>query len=155
MYLNGNDFQREKSWKRIYDGFINGKALLTLGTGETVTSEDRWKDVLIAAHNYAIVGLEDDGTTQNLKVLNHGGAQTRAKVCRRRVTHHLMGPTRSFMGKQIYLDITKCLIMYNLACGDPLRTSRESIAHQTITTVYAIPTRKYSRAPNPLRSGYY
>ncbi|CAE6350543.1 unnamed protein product, partial [Rhizoctonia solani] len=70
MYLNGNDFQREKSWKRIYDGFINGKALLTLGTGETVTSEDRWKDVLIAAHNYAIVGLEDDGTTQNLKVLN-------------------------------------------------------------------------------------
>ncbi|QRW25354.1 hypothetical protein RhiXN_07303 [Rhizoctonia solani] len=70
MYLNGNDFQREKSWKRIYDGFINGKALLTLGTGETVTSEDRWKDILIAAHNYAIVGLEDDGTTQNLKVLN-------------------------------------------------------------------------------------
>ncbi|KAL5638355.1 hypothetical protein ACGC1H_005138 [Rhizoctonia solani] len=70
MYLNGNDFQREKSWKRIYDGFVNGKALLTLGTGETVTGEGRWKDVLIAAHNYAIVGLEDDGATQNLKVLN-------------------------------------------------------------------------------------
>ncbi|KAJ1306068.1 hypothetical protein OPQ81_010780 [Rhizoctonia solani] len=70
MYLNGNDFQREKSWKRIYDGFINGKALLTLGTGETVTGEGRWKDILIAAHNYAIVGLEDDGATQNLKVLN-------------------------------------------------------------------------------------
>ncbi|KEP49549.1 putative calpain-like protease palB [Rhizoctonia solani 123E] len=70
MYLNGNDFQREKSWKRIYDGFVNGKVLLTLGTGETVTGEGRWKDILIAAHNYAIVGLEDDGTTQNLKVLN-------------------------------------------------------------------------------------
>ncbi|CAE6472096.1 unnamed protein product [Rhizoctonia solani] len=70
MYLNGNDFQREKSWKRIYNGFINGKALLTLGTGETVTGEGRWKDILIAAHNYAIVGLEDDGATQNLKILN-------------------------------------------------------------------------------------
>ncbi|KAH7334763.1 hypothetical protein B0J17DRAFT_671415 [Rhizoctonia solani] len=70
MYLNGNDFQREKSWKRIYEGFVNGKALLTLGTGETVTGEGRWKDILIAAHNYAIVGLEDDGATQNLKVLN-------------------------------------------------------------------------------------
>ncbi|KAG8733491.1 cysteine protease [Ceratobasidium sp. 423] len=70
MYLNGNDFQREKSWKRIYDGFVNGKALLTLGTGETVTGEGRWKDILIAAHNYAIVGLEDDGATQSLKILN-------------------------------------------------------------------------------------
>ncbi|KAB5593816.1 calpain-like protease palB [Ceratobasidium theobromae] len=70
MYLNGDDFQREKSWKRIYDGFINGKALLTLGTGETVTGEGRWKDILIAAHNYAIVGLEDNDVGQNLKVLN-------------------------------------------------------------------------------------
>lgn len=39
------------------DSMLIGKALLTLGTGETVTSEDRWKDVLIAAHNYAIVGM--------------------------------------------------------------------------------------------------
>lgn len=72
-----DDFQREKSWKRIYDGFVDGefhllghdhsrlsqlmkyyqgKALVTLGTGETVNGEGRWKDILIAAHNYAIVG---------------------------------------------------------------------------------------------------
>ncbi|KAG9094077.1 cysteine protease [Ceratobasidium sp. 370] len=76
MYIT-SDFQREKSWKRIYDGFTNGKALVTLGTGETVTGEGRWKDILIAAHNYAIVGkyipvsrLEDDGAVQTLKVLN-------------------------------------------------------------------------------------
>ncbi|KAG9121504.1 cysteine protease [Ceratobasidium sp. 392] len=70
VYITSNDFQREKSWKRIYDGFMNGKALVTLGTGETVTGEGRWKDILIAAHNYAIVGLEDDGAVQTLKVLN-------------------------------------------------------------------------------------
>ncbi|ELU42026.1 trehalase [Rhizoctonia solani AG-1 IA] len=51
--LRSNDFQREKSWKRIYDGFINGRF-----DRDTVTSEDRWKDILIAAHNYAIVGAE-------------------------------------------------------------------------------------------------
>ncbi|CAE6506015.1 unnamed protein product [Rhizoctonia solani] len=60
MYLNG----------AFILNFIIGKALLTLGTGETVTGEGRWKDILIAAHNYAIVGLEDNGATQNLKVLN-------------------------------------------------------------------------------------
>ncbi|KAF8608405.1 cysteine proteinase [Ceratobasidium sp. AG-I] len=69
VYIS-SDFQREKNWKRIYDGFVNGKALVTLGTGETVTGEGRWKDILIAAHNYAIVGLEDDGAVQNLKVSN-------------------------------------------------------------------------------------
>lgn len=73
------------------DQCLAGKALVTLGTGETVTGEGRWKDILIAAHNYAIVGmhsyishglircsscwlsaagLEDDGAVQNLKVLN-------------------------------------------------------------------------------------
>ncbi|KAG9087468.1 cysteine protease [Ceratobasidium sp. UAMH 11750] len=70
IYITSSDFQREKSWKRIYDGFTNGKALVTLGTGETVTEEGRWKDILIAAHNYAIVGLEDDGAVQTLKILN-------------------------------------------------------------------------------------
>ncbi|KAG8750128.1 cysteine protease [Ceratobasidium sp. 428] len=70
VYITSNDFQREKNWKRIYDGFMNGKALVTLGTGETVTGEGRWKDILIAAHNYAIVGLEDNGAVQTLKILN-------------------------------------------------------------------------------------
>ncbi|QRV98316.1 calpain family cysteine protease [Ceratobasidium sp. AG-Ba] len=70
VYLTSNDFQREKSWKRIYEGFMNGKALVTLGTAEKVTGEARWKDILIPAHNYAIVGLEDDGAVQTLKILN-------------------------------------------------------------------------------------
>ncbi|CAE6435085.1 unnamed protein product [Rhizoctonia solani] len=67
MYLNGARKAGNGSTMAL---LMASKVLLTLGTGETVTGEGRWKDILIAAHNYAIVGLEDDGTTQNLKVLN-------------------------------------------------------------------------------------
>ncbi|KAH8833138.1 hypothetical protein DL96DRAFT_1584894 [Flagelloscypha sp. PMI_526] len=58
--MRSPNFQRETVWKRIVAQHAQGNCLVTLGTGRTVTQE--WQgSVLLPAHNYAVVKVEEHG----------------------------------------------------------------------------------------------
>ncbi|KAI0919091.1 hypothetical protein AcV5_002096 [Taiwanofungus camphoratus] len=60
------EFQREKTWARIIDGFFKGHCLLTLGTGENVSASEPTAVALLPAHCYAVIDVH--GTTEDRRL---------------------------------------------------------------------------------------
>ncbi|KAI0629428.1 hypothetical protein C8Q77DRAFT_1220174 [Trametes polyzona] len=57
--IRSSDFQPEKTWHRIAQGYHNGDCVLTLGTGERIPRTDI-AIRLLPAHCYAVIGVSDD-----------------------------------------------------------------------------------------------
>ncbi|KAJ7578544.1 hypothetical protein C8J56DRAFT_1016524 [Mycena floridula] len=52
-------FEREAIWRNIYDGFINGQCMLTVGTGQR--DHIQWNEAeLLQAHSYAVLDVQED-----------------------------------------------------------------------------------------------
>ncbi|OCH90567.1 cysteine proteinase [Obba rivulosa] len=63
--LKRPDFQREKTWERVLQGFSDGKCVLTVGTGEKHMTIREPHISLLPAHCYAVLDLRDmDGERQ-------------------------------------------------------------------------------------------
>ncbi|THH21862.1 hypothetical protein EUX98_g8257 [Antrodiella citrinella] len=66
-----SSFERERTWRRIVDGYNLGLCVLTLGTGETLSqAADMTSMSLKSAHCYAVVGIHDTESDQAMVVLN-------------------------------------------------------------------------------------
>ncbi|KAL7417396.1 hypothetical protein BDY24DRAFT_374743 [Mrakia frigida] len=67
--IKSADFQREKTWSRLFDAFLAGHCLLTIGTGKLSASEVSLTG-LISRHDYAVQELREIDGRRELKILN-------------------------------------------------------------------------------------
>ncbi|KAI0774825.1 hypothetical protein BD413DRAFT_603407 [Trametes elegans] len=67
--MRSSDFQAEKSWMRIAEGYQSGHCVLTLGTGERVL-DTGLPLRLLPAHCYAVIGVHDDGDDRRLTIFD-------------------------------------------------------------------------------------
>ncbi|KAM5543052.1 hypothetical protein V8D89_003436 [Ganoderma adspersum] len=56
--MKRTQFQREKTWARLIQGYNEGNCVLTLGTGEHVRESD-FPITLLPTHCYAVIGVHD------------------------------------------------------------------------------------------------
>ncbi|KAF9788172.1 hypothetical protein BJ322DRAFT_1217334 [Thelephora terrestris] len=62
-------FQREKTWAQVYQGFIRGNCVLTLGTPDQ--ENVHWGKIsLLPSHCYAVIDISDNEEDRTLKILN-------------------------------------------------------------------------------------
>ncbi|KAF9029355.1 cysteine proteinase [Hymenopellis radicata] len=67
--IKSSNFERERTWTRIYDGFNHGHCMITLGTGPQ--PDLRWGSAyLLSSHSYAIINVEEDNKDRVLTVLD-------------------------------------------------------------------------------------
>ncbi|KAI8978288.1 hypothetical protein BD414DRAFT_495116 [Trametes punicea] len=57
--LRSSDFQPEKTWDRLSEGYRTGQCVFTLGTGERIPN-NTLPMRLIPVHCYAVIGVHDD-----------------------------------------------------------------------------------------------
>ncbi|KAH8103263.1 hypothetical protein BXZ70DRAFT_888986, partial [Cristinia sonorae] len=64
-------FERERTWQRIVDGYTLGMCVLTLGTGEALSSAAELSSMYLKpAHCYAVVGVSDSESDRRVTVLD-------------------------------------------------------------------------------------
>jgi len=67
--FHSSTFQREKTWAQVYQGFIKGDCVLTLGTPDR--ENIRWGKIdLLPSHCYAVIDISDNEEDRTLKILN-------------------------------------------------------------------------------------
>ncbi|TBU43387.1 hypothetical protein BD309DRAFT_991045 [Dichomitus squalens] len=64
-----DDFQREKTWRRLIKGYANGDCVVTLGTGERV-KEMNFSVTLLPTHCYAVIGVHDSEQDRELTIFD-------------------------------------------------------------------------------------
>ncbi|KAH9855926.1 hypothetical protein C2E23DRAFT_723547 [Lenzites betulinus] len=57
--IRSSEFQPEKTWSRLAEGYQSGECVLTLGTGERLPSGGM-SARLLSAHSYAVIGVRND-----------------------------------------------------------------------------------------------
>ncbi|KAG8903495.1 cysteine protease [Tulasnella sp. 403] len=67
--LQSSDFRRERTWRRLVDGFNSGRCLVTLATGKHVRQE-LIDSLLIPSHDYAVLAMEENDASRRVKVYN-------------------------------------------------------------------------------------
>ncbi|KAL4248263.1 peptidase C2 family protein [Abortiporus biennis] len=68
--MKSSHFERERTWKRIMDGFSAGLCILSLGTGQSSVTTDALPFDLLPAHCYAVIGVREDGSTRLVTILD-------------------------------------------------------------------------------------
>ncbi|KAF8807060.1 hypothetical protein BYT27DRAFT_7242680 [Phlegmacium glaucopus] len=67
--IKGSNFEREKTWERIENGFSSGQCVVTLGTGPRF--DNRWRDVhLLPSHSYAVIDVHETEEGRMFTVLD-------------------------------------------------------------------------------------
>ncbi|GLB37855.1 putative peptidase C2 family protein [Lyophyllum shimeji] len=78
MEIEGPNFEQEKSWDRILEGFLTGRCVLTLGTGTKTRAS--WLEVeLLPSHSYAVIDVIEENGARVLTVLDTSVSQNAAK----------------------------------------------------------------------------
>ncbi|KAJ3986206.1 hypothetical protein F5890DRAFT_1572426 [Lentinula detonsa] len=66
---SSSNFESERTWTRILDGFINGKCMFTFGTG--TRSGIQWKKRdLLSTHSYAVIDVREDENGRFVTILD-------------------------------------------------------------------------------------
>ncbi|KAJ3715961.1 hypothetical protein DFJ43DRAFT_1126860 [Lentinula guzmanii] len=67
--IKSSNFESERTWTRILDGFINGKCMFTFGTG--TRSGIQWKKRdLLSTHSYAVIDVREDENGRFVTILD-------------------------------------------------------------------------------------
>ncbi|PBK88494.1 cysteine proteinase [Armillaria gallica] len=67
--IQSSNFEREKTWSKLLEGFTRGDCVLTLGTG--AGPDIRWDSVdILSSHSYAVIDVEEDDKERVLTVLD-------------------------------------------------------------------------------------
>ncbi|KAF9073543.1 hypothetical protein BDP27DRAFT_1390928 [Rhodocollybia butyracea] len=67
--IKWSNFEGERTWTRILEGFTSGRCMLTLGTGPN--PDIRWRNSnLLSAHSYAVTDLREDDTGRFVTVID-------------------------------------------------------------------------------------
>ena len=69
VFLHDDDVEQDELWKIIYDGFMDGDLLLTMGTGKLPKREQRLLG-LASEHDYAVLNLKQSGAINEMLVKN-------------------------------------------------------------------------------------
>ncbi|KAF8150612.1 hypothetical protein B0H34DRAFT_801552 [Crassisporium funariophilum] len=68
-FPGSSNFEREKSWERIKNGFSTGQCVVTLGTGPS--AHVHWRDVrLLPSHSYAVIDVLETEEGRMMTVLD-------------------------------------------------------------------------------------
>lgn len=84
VFLHDEDVEQDELWKTVYNAFMDGDVLLTLGTGKLPKREQRLLG-LASEHDYAVLNLNQSGNTGEMLIKNpwsdgdvwHGAARRR------------------------------------------------------------------------------
>jgi calpain-7 len=84
VFLHDEDVEQEELWRTMYDAFMDGNVLLTMGTGTLPKREQRLLG-LASEHDYAVLNLNQSGDTAEVLIKNpwsdgdvwHGAARRR------------------------------------------------------------------------------
>ena len=84
VFLHDEDVEQDELWKTMYDAFMDGNVLLTMGTGTLPKREQRLLG-LASEHDYAVLNLNQSGDTAEVLIKNpwsdgdvwHGAARRR------------------------------------------------------------------------------
>ncbi|KAF8526006.1 hypothetical protein BU17DRAFT_41274 [Hysterangium stoloniferum] len=68
IHIRSAEFRMEGTWSRIFQGFLKGHCLMTLGTPPV--SNGGTSHNLLSAHDYAVSNMEDDGDERYLTFLD-------------------------------------------------------------------------------------
>ncbi|SJK98157.1 uncharacterized protein ARMOST_01418 [Armillaria ostoyae] len=67
--IQSSNFEREKTWSKLLEGFTRGDCVLTLGTG--ARPGIRWDSVdILSSHSYAVIDVEENDKDRILTVLD-------------------------------------------------------------------------------------
>ncbi|KAG7449916.1 cysteine proteinase [Guyanagaster necrorhizus] len=67
--IQSSNFEREKTWSKLLEGFTRGDCVLTLGTG--ARPDIRWDTVdILSSHSYAVIDVEEEDEERVLTVLD-------------------------------------------------------------------------------------
>ncbi|KAK0183648.1 hypothetical protein F5146DRAFT_1085661 [Armillaria mellea] len=67
--IQSSNFEREKTWSKLLEGFTRGDCVLTLGTG--ARPGIRWDSVdILSSHSYAVIDVEENDKERVLTVLD-------------------------------------------------------------------------------------
>ncbi|KAK0454341.1 hypothetical protein EV421DRAFT_1756269 [Armillaria borealis] len=67
--IQSSNFEREKTWSKLLEGFARGDCVLTLGTG--ARPGIRWDSVdILSSHSYAVIDVEENDKDRILTVLD-------------------------------------------------------------------------------------
>nr|GAT49101.1 predicted protein [Mycena chlorophos] len=73
LEIKSPTFERERTWRRLFDAFTAGRCMFTLGTGiESGTSLRRIhrRPILIPSHNYSVIDIKESEDGRILAVLD-------------------------------------------------------------------------------------
>ncbi|KAG2015319.1 hypothetical protein CC2G_008602 [Coprinopsis cinerea AmutBmut pab1-1] len=73
--IHRSDFERERTWQRISTGFLNGKCMVTLGTGTRPISFDS-RIQLLPSHSYAVTDVFEADEGRMFTVLDSWAPET-------------------------------------------------------------------------------
>jgi calpain-7 len=84
VFLHDEDVEQDELWRTMYDAFMDGNVLLTMGTGTLPKREQRLLG-LASEHDYAVLNLNQSGDTAEVLIKNpwsdgdvwHGAARRR------------------------------------------------------------------------------
>ena len=84
VFLHDEEVEQDELWKTMYDAFMDGNVLLTMGTGTLPKREQRLLG-LASEHDYAVLNLNQSGDTAEVLIKNpwsdgdvwHGAARRR------------------------------------------------------------------------------
>ncbi|KAF7297900.1 Calpain catalytic domain-containing protein [Mycena chlorophos] len=69
LEIKSPTFERERTWRRLFDAFTAGRCMFTLGTG--IESGVSWRGVsLIPSHNYSVIDIKESEDGRILAVLD-------------------------------------------------------------------------------------
>ncbi|EKM60408.1 uncharacterized protein PHACADRAFT_167770 [Phanerochaete carnosa HHB-10118-sp] len=63
-------FEREKTWSRLSSAFLEGRCMLTLGTGSELRNGAVETMALLPAHSYAVIDITDNEDDRTLVILD-------------------------------------------------------------------------------------
>ncbi|KAE9408723.1 hypothetical protein BT96DRAFT_807713, partial [Gymnopus androsaceus JB14] len=67
--IKRSNFEGEKTWTRILEGFVGGRCMLTFGTGSNANI--RWRDAsLLSTHSYAVIDVREEETGRFVTILD-------------------------------------------------------------------------------------
>ncbi|KAI5480066.1 calcium-dependent cysteine-type endopeptidase [Pseudohyphozyma bogoriensis] len=67
--LRGSSYRSEPTWKRIYEGYLAGRCVLTIGTSKP-GDEGNLPSGLVPSHNYAVVGMTENEGRREVQFMN-------------------------------------------------------------------------------------
>ncbi|KAF9012688.1 hypothetical protein BDQ17DRAFT_1344439 [Cyathus striatus] len=66
--VKSSSFEREKTWTRMLNGFLNGQCVVTVGTGIHST---HWRNIdLLPSHSYAVIDVTEEEGDRRVTILD-------------------------------------------------------------------------------------